>query len=85
MKRLWLILGILCCLSAVFAQQKKYSARVFDGITFQPLSGASVYNVNTQKFAFTDKTGRFEIAVSLNDTLIISKSIYRQHVAAIDK
>ena len=83
MKRLWLIVGILCCLSAVFAQQKKYSARVFDGITYQPLPGASVYNMSTQQFAFTDKDGRFEIAVSLNDTLIISKSIYRQHVAAI--
>jgi len=84
-KRLWLIVGILCCLSAVFAQQKKYSARVFDGITYQPLSGASVYNMNTQKFAFTDKNGRFTIELSLNDTLIISKSTYRQHVAVIDQ
>ena len=73
------------CLSAVFAQQKKYSARVFDGITYQLLSGASVYNMNTQKFAFTDKNGRFTIELSLNDTLIISKSTYRQHVAVIDQ
>lgn len=78
-------MGILCCLSAVFAQQKKYTARVFDGITYQPLSGASVYNMNTQKFAFTDKNGRFSIELSLNDTLIISKSTYRQHVAVIDQ
>lgn len=85
MKRLWLIVGILCCLSAVFAQQKKYTARVFDGITYQPLSGASVYNMNTQKFAFTDKNGRFSIELSLNDTLIISKSTYRQYVAVIDQ
>ena len=75
----------MCCLSAVFAQQKKYSARVFDGITYQLLSGASVYNMNTQKFAFTDKNGRFTIELSLNDTLIISKSTYRQHVAVIDQ
>lgn len=80
-----LIIGILGCLIATQAQQKKYSARVFDGITFQPLSGASVYNVNTQKFAFTDKNGRFEIALSLNDTLIISKSIYRQLMVPIDQ
>ena len=70
---------------SVQAQQKKYSARVFDGITYQPLSGASVYNVNTKKFAFTDKNGRFEINLTLNDTLIISKSIYRQLVAVIDQ
>lgn len=70
---------------AVQAQQKKYSARVFDGITYQPLSGASIYNVNTKKFAFSDKNGRFEINLSLNDTLIISKSIYRQLVVPIDQ
>ena len=68
---------------AAQAQQKKYAARVFDGFTYQPLIGASVYNSNTQKFAFTDKNGHFEINVSLNDTLIISKSVYRQHVAVI--
>lgn len=84
-KKFILTLGLLVCVIATYAQQKRYSARVFDGITFQPLAGASVYNVNTQKFAFTDKNGRFEIDLSLNDTLIISKSIYRQLVAAIDK
>jgi len=84
-KKFWLIIGILCCLMAVQAQHKRYAARVFDGITYQPLVGASVYNANTQKFAFTDKNGRFEIDLSVNDTLIISKSIYRQHVAVIDK
>lgn len=84
-KKFLFILGILGCLMAVQAQQKKYSARVFDGITYQPLSGASIYNVNTKKFAFTDKNGRFEINLSLNDTLIISKSIYRQLVTVIDQ
>jgi hypothetical protein len=84
-KKILLIIGVLCCFITVQAQQKKYSARVFDGITFQPLSGASVYNVNTKKFAFTDKNGRFEISLSLNDTLIITKSTYRQLVAPIDK
>lgn len=84
MKRFWLILTLLGCLTVVTAQQKKYSARVYDGITYQPLAGASVYNANTQKFAFTDNTGRFTIDLSLNDTLIISKSIYRQLVAVID-
>lgn len=85
MKRLWLIWILLGCLTVAMAQHKKYAARVFDGITFQPLSGASVYNASTQKFAFTDKNGRFEIDLSMNDTIIISKSIYRQHVAVIDQ
>jgi hypothetical protein len=84
-KKFLFIIGILGCLISAQAQQKRYAARVFDGITYQPLSGASIYNANTQKFAFTDKNGRFEIDLSLNDTLIISKSIYRQHVAVIDQ
>lgn len=83
MKKLLLIFGVLCCLTAAQAQQKKYAARVFDGFTYQPLIGASIYNANTQKFAFTDKNGHFEINVSLNDTLIISKSVYRQDVEVI--
>lgn len=67
-----------------YSQQKQYAGRVFDGITFQPLSGASVYNVNTKKFAFTDKEGKFVIQISKNDTLVISKSIYRQLVVGIN-
>ncbi len=69
----------------VFAQQKTYTGKVYDGITYEPLSGASVYNMNTQKFAFTDKNGVFKMTVSLNDTLVISKSIYRQLVVAVNK
>ena len=68
-----------------YAQRSSYSARVFDGVTYQPLEGASVYNVNTQKFAFTDKSGRFTISVKENDTLFISKSSFRQLVFVINK
>ncbi len=68
-----------------FSQSKRFSSRVFDGITYQPLAGASVYNMNTQKFAFTDKDGNFTLDVSLNDTLLISKSVYRQLVIEVNK
>lgn len=85
MKRFATIIAIVLCCFAVSAQQRKYSARVFDGITFQPLHGANIYNANTKKFAFSDKNGRFEIDVSLNDTLIVSKSTYRQLVEVVDK
>ncbi len=65
-------------------QRKELSARVYDGITFQPLAGASVYNMNTKKFAFTGNDGRFAISVSQKDTLVISKSIYRQLVVEVN-
>lgn len=85
MKKLFVFLAVLFFCCSLSAQQKKYVARVFDGITYQPLSGASIYNTNTKKYAFSDKNGRFEIVVSLNDTLIISKSTFRQLVAVVDK
>ena len=84
-KKVFFIIVLFLYCGQILAQHKIYAARVFDGITFQPLHGANIYNVNTQKFAFSDKNGRFEIEVSLNDTLIISKSIYRQLVAVVDK
>lgn len=68
-----------------FAQTKVLSSRVYDGITYQPLGGVSIYNMNTHKFAFSEKDGRFSIAVSMNDTLVFSKSVYRQLVICVDK
>lgn len=84
-KKIFFIAVALSCCCILNAQQRKYAARVFDGITYQPLHGANIYNINTQKFAFSDKDGRFEIDVSLNDTLIVSKSTYRQLVTVVDK
>lgn len=86
MKRAPFILTLLMIFAiGSYAQRVSYSARVFDGVTYQPLDGASVYNSNTKKFVFTDKSGRFTISVKENDTLIISKSVYRQLVFIINK
>lgn len=74
-------LFLFCCL----AQTKTLSSRVYDGITYQPLAGVSIYNMNTHKFAFSEKDGRFSISVSMNDTLVFSKSIYRQLVVIVNK
>ncbi len=78
MKKTTLTICFLILLFVGKGQQKPFSARVFDGITFQPLAGVSVYNMNTGKFSFTDKDGRFKVQVSMHDTLVFSKSIYRQ-------
>lgn len=85
MKKLLVTLSLMLIIVSVFAQQKTYTGKVYDGITYEPLSGASIYNMNTQKFVFTDKNGTFTIKLSLNDTLVISKSIYRQLVVEVDK
>lgn len=72
------------CLSTI-AQSKVYNARVLDGITYVPIIGASIYNTHTKKFVFSDSKGSFSIQLSLNDTLLVSKSIYRQLVVVVDK
>ena len=80
-----LIIWILLSLFLVGkGQPKTLSSKVFDGITFQPLQGASVYNMTTKKFAFTDKDGHFTIQISKKDTLVISKSVYRQLVVEVN-
>lgn len=84
MKKGVLILVLLSLFLVGKGQQKALTSRVYDGITFQPLQGANVYNMNTKKFAFTDKDGRFTIQVSKNDTLVISKSVYRQLVVEVN-
>lgn len=84
--RKWFVILCLCLVpfSFLFGQQKTYKGKVYDGITYQPLVGVSVYNMNTKKFAFTDKDGQFTMPLSLHDTLVISKSIYRQLVVTVN-
>jgi len=85
MKKIGLLLLLCTIFLSTFAQSKVYNARVLDGITYGPIIGASIYNMNTKKFAFTDSKGNFSMNVSLDDTLLISKSIYRQLVIIVDK
>ncbi len=84
MKKGLLILVLLGLFLIGKGQTKSLSSRVYDGITFQPLAGASVYNMTTKRFAFTDQNGHFSISVSKKDTLVFSKSIYRQLVVEVN-
>lgn len=67
------------------AQQSSFSGKVYDGINFYPIEGANIYNATRKKFVFSDEEGNFTIACSLHDTLIISKSIYRQLIVVLDE
>lgn len=67
----------------VHAQKRNFSGKVYDGINFFPVEGANIYNATTNDFVFTDDNGYFRIACELNDTLIISKSIYRQMIVVL--
>ena len=51
---------------------------VFDGITFFPINEANIYNFSSKNYSFTNKEGNFEILTKLGDTIIISKTIYKQ-------
>lgn len=83
MKKVLLILVLSWALA--LSAQEMLTAKIYDGITFVPIEAANIYNLTAQKYAFSDKNGTFSIPISLGDTLIISKSIYRQLLVAVDK
>ncbi|MBQ7489951.1 MAG: hypothetical protein IJT51_05505 [Bacteroidales bacterium] len=80
MKNLLLTAFFLLFFASFSVAQTLFSAKVYDGINFMPVAGANIYNLSSGKFAFSDKNGVFSIIVSPSDTLVISKSIYRQSV-----
>lgn len=69
----------------VFGQRKTFTGIVVDGLSFYPVKEANIYNFSTKKYCFSDQNGKFFIEVSLNDTLIVSKSIYRQMMIFVDQ
>lgn len=83
MKKTMFTLVLLCTIFIGHSQNKNFSGKVYDGINFFPVEGANIYNATTNKFVFTDDNGYFNIACELNDTLIISKSIYRQMIVVL--
>lgn len=83
MKKFLLFCLSLISFSTLFAQRIEYKSRVYDGMNFAPIEGANIYNYNTKEYVFTDKNGVFVIRVQKNDTIIISKSIYKQAVYVI--
>ena len=77
-----LLIGMFC---SCLAQQSSFSGKVYDGINFYPIEGANIYNATRKNFVFSDEEGNFMINCKLHDTLIISKSIYRQLIVVLDE
>ena len=84
MKKLLLLLLTLCFIFTLKAQKKEFTGKVYDGINFYPIEGASIYNVTRKNFVFSNQDGSFTITCQLQDTLVISKSIYRQLIVVLD-
>ncbi|MEG2071107.1 MAG: hypothetical protein RR034_07020 [Bacteroidales bacterium] len=83
MKKIILIILLFSAFITSFSQRINYHSRVYDGISFVPISGANIFNASTNQYVFSDENGNFNILVSVKDTLIISKSIYRQLLVVI--
>jgi len=77
-----LMMGLVCI---CFPQQNSFSGKIYDGINFYPIEGANIYNATRKNFVFSDEEGNFSINCQLHDTLIISKSIYRQLIVVLDE
>ncbi|MCQ2285338.1 MAG: hypothetical protein MJZ76_00485 [Bacteroidales bacterium] len=85
MKKLFLVSIFIFAFCVRILAQNTYTAKIYDAITYVPIFGANIYNVSTEQFVFSDKNGVFSISASASDTLIISKSIYRQHIVILNK
>jgi hypothetical protein len=85
MKKLGLISFFLLTIFFVFSQKIIYTGNIIDGFSFFPIKEANIYNYSTKNYCFSDEKGFFSIEVSLNDTLIVSKSIFRQLMIVIDQ
>lgn len=83
MKKLISFLIFICSITTLQAQRVDYISRVYDGINYLPLEGVSVYNLNARTFAFTNENGEFITKVQIGDTLVFTKSIYRQYATVI--
>ena len=84
MKKVWMIFVAVFFLSPLYSQTRVLNGRVYDAATSYPVKGANVYNVNTNKHAFTDANGCFTMTVSRNDSLVVSSATYRQEVAVVN-
>lgn len=82
MKRFVLIVSCIF-LPFILLAQSRFSARVYDGINYAPIASANIYNITREKFSFSDKSGYFSIDASLYDTLVISKSFYKQNLVVV--
>lgn len=84
-KYLFLILIFVFSMGSIFAQRRIITGNIFDGLSFYPIEGANVYNFSTKKYSFSDIKGNFSVEVQLNDTLIFSKSIFRQVLVIVNQ
>jgi hypothetical protein len=85
MKKWILYIFLLALPHSIWAQSKNMKGTIYDGLSFFPINEANVYNFSTKNYVFTDKKGQFQMNFKLNDTIIISKSIYRQELIVINQ
>ena len=85
MKNVFLLLIIFFLGLSLLAQRIEYKSIIYDGMIYAPIVETSIYNYNTNSFAFSDDEGIFTILAQENDTLIFSKSGYDQLTIVLDR
>lgn len=85
MKKLLLLFLSFLFVGSSLSQTISFKGTVYDAVAYIPVKAASILNLNTGKYQFTNGEGVFVMNVSLHDTLIVSTSTYRQKVVIIDE
>lgn len=70
---------IITAISFCNAQkEKEINLQLLDLTSFVPIKTAYIYNYNKTTYNFTNNSGQVRVKVSLNDTLLITKTSYKQ-------
>lgn len=85
MKKCIIYLFLFTLSYPIWAQSVDMKGTIYDGLSFFPINEANIYNISTKKYVFSDKKGQFYMNLKLNDTIIISKSIYRQEMIIVNQ
>ncbi|MEQ9406060.1 MAG: carboxypeptidase-like regulatory domain-containing protein [Cyclobacteriaceae bacterium] len=72
-----LLISLLLLSFAVFSQRSEVNGVIKDLETQEPLIGAHIQNLTSDKLAISDGSGRFKIPVQISDTLMISFTGYQ--------
>lgn len=77
-------LFIIVTHTSVFGQVKLFSSSVFDSASHRFLPFSTIVNLNTNQFILADSVGKFSIAISNGDSIMLSHIGFSTQVKTID-
>lgn len=84
MKKMALFLFYFGLSTLLYSQPKQFTGTIYNAESYLSISEACVYNMRSNLYSFSNLEGVFYMQMALNDTLIISNSLFRQKIVVIE-